>query len=214
MNSITSFDPTLYAIADASVMSAEAAPRLLESALKGGVTAVQVRAKELGDSEFVEFGRAVVAAACRYGVPVIVNDRVALVSRLGAAGVHLGARDMAASTARSLLGVDALIGTTAHSKEEIRAADVSGADYVGFGSIFPSPTKKVEAIQGLEGVGKARKLTSLPIVAIGGITAGRAAEVIAAGADGVAVISGLWSAKDVEARAREYIAAIECARRG
>ena len=93
--------------------------------------------------------------------------------------------------------------------DDIRAAESSDADYVGFGSIYPSPTKKVDQIQGAKGIREARALTALPLVAIGGITVERTAEVIAAGADGIAVISGLWGASDVTARAREYVAEIE-----
>jgi thiamine-phosphate pyrophosphorylase len=147
-------------------------------------------------------------------VKVIINDRVAIVSAVAADGVHLGSQDMAVSTARALLGAEALIGSTAHSMDEIREAETSGADYVGFGSIYSSTTKKVDEIQGTEGIRAARRLTTLPLVAIGGITVERAGDVIAAGADGVAVISGLWSADDVEARARQYRAAIESARGG
>lgn len=206
------FDPTLYAIADSSVLTVEQAPALVERAIAGGVTAVQVRAKDLDDSLFVKFALAVTGVAAREGVKVIINDRVALVSAVEADGVHLGSLDMAVSTARALLGAEALIGTTAHNMDEIREAEMSDADYVGFGSIYPSPTKKVEEIQGTEGIRAARQLTTLPMVAIGGITVERAADVIAAGADGIAVISGLWSAEDVEARARRYRAAIDSAR--
>ena len=202
------FDPTLYAIADASVMTPSAAPSLVESALAGGVTAVQVRAKELSGPEFLAFARGIVEVAKRRGVAVIVNDRVDLVEALAADGVHLGVGDMPVAAARALLGESALIGTTAHDMEELCAAEASGADYVGFGSIFPSPTKEVVVIQGVEEVVKARKLTRLPMVAIGGITVERTTDVIAAGADGVAVISGLWSATDVESRAREFRSAV------
>jgi thiamine-phosphate pyrophosphorylase len=209
MKPYTLFDPTLYAIADASVTPVSTAPGLVKSALAGGVTVIQIRAKELGDSEFLEFARAIAKVAGLHGVPVIVNDRVEAVSHVGADGVHLGAKDMTVTEARSLLGDEALIGTTAHSMDEIRAAEGAGADYVGFGSIFSSPTKMVETIQGVEGIVEARKQTDLPIVAIGGITVDRTADVIAAGADGVAVIFGLWSAADAESRAREYLSAIE-----
>jgi thiamine-phosphate pyrophosphorylase len=212
MDPIRRFDPTLYAIADASVLTAAGAPSLVDSALKGGVTVLQIRAKDLSDADFLDFARAVAGTAAPHGIPVIVNDRVEAVTAVGAHGVHLGAEDMAVSAARSILGDDALIGTTAHSMDEVEAADASGADYVGFGSIFPSPTKVVEEIQGAGGIAMARGLTALPIVAIGGITVERAAEVIAAGADGVAVISGLWGSDDVEARAREYVAEIKSAR--
>jgi thiamine-phosphate diphosphorylase len=210
------FDPTLYAIADAAVLSPKAAAESLDRAIAGGVTAVQIRSKELTDSAFLSFASKFLAIARQRAIPVIINDRVEAAIELKADGVHLGAKDMAVPDARHLLGEGAIIGVTAHSLKEVDEASTLGVEYIGFGSIYPSPSKAVEAIQGVDGVSKARELTRLPIVAIGGITVERADDVVAAGADGVAVISGLWSAADPESRAREYIAAIERgrARRG
>jgi thiamine-phosphate pyrophosphorylase len=202
------FDPTLYAIADAGVLSAADAPGVLVKAIAGGVTAVQIRAKELTDDEFVGFASELIAVAHSHEIPAIINDRVEAAVSLKADGVHLGAEDMNVPDARRVLGEGSIIGATAHGLEEVAKAEALGADYVGFGSIYPSPSKVVEAIQGIDGVRKARELTRLSIVAIGGITVERAADVIAAGADGVAVISGLWGAEDPESRAREYRAAI------
>jgi len=208
MTPTMSFDPTLYAIADAGVLSAADAPEVLAKAIAGGVTAVQIRAKELTDDEFVGFASELIAVARSNKISAIVNDRVEAAVSLNADGVHLGAEDVPVRDAHRVLGKDAIIGVTAHSLEEVANAEALGADYVGFGSIYPSPSKVVEAIQGIDGVRKARELTRLPIVAIGGITVERAADVISAGADGVAVISGLWGAEDPEPRAREYRAAI------
>jgi len=208
------FDPTLYAIADSSVMTDLSAPALVERAIAGGVTAVQIRAKDLAEDEFVDFVRAVMEVTSELGVAAIVNDRADLALRLGADGAHVGAGDIPISKARRMLGADAVVGATAHSLDEVRAATEAGATYIGFGSVYHSPTKKVPSVQGLDGVREARKATRLPLVAIGGITVERAREVVAAGADGVAVISGLWSAEDVAARAREYIEAIEWGRSG
>ncbi len=205
-------DFSLYAIADASVLPSSHVLRLVERAIAGGVTAVQVRAKGLEDAAFLDFACTIVDAAARHEVPTLVNDRVDIALASGARGVHLGAGDIPPKVARRLLGPAAVIGVTAHSLEEVRAAEGCGAHYIGFGSIYPSPSKTVEAIQGLEGLRRARPLTDLPIIAIGGITVDRASEIIAAGADGVAVISGLWSAEDPESRAREYARAIELGR--
>ena len=202
------FDPTLYAIADAGVLSTADAPEILAKAIAGGVTAVQIRAKELTDEEFIGFASGLIAVARSEKIPAIINDRVEAAISLNADGVHLGAGDMPVHDARRLMGEDAIIGVTAHSFDEVANAEALGADYVGFGSVFPSPSKVVDAIQGMDGVRKARELTRLPIVAIGGITVARTADVIAAGANGVAVISGLWGAEEPESRAREYRAAI------
>jgi thiamine-phosphate pyrophosphorylase len=205
-------DFSLYAIADASVLPPSHAPSLVERAIAGGVTAVQVRAKGFEDAAFLDFACAIVDAASRHGVPTLVNDRVDIALASGVRGVHLGAGDIPPTVARRLLGPAAVIGVTAHSLEEVRAAEGWGAHYIGFGSIYPSPSKAVETIQGLEGLRRARPLTELPIIAIGGVTVDRASEVIAAGADGIAVISGLWSAEDPESRAREYARAIKLGR--
>lgn len=208
MTSDKRFDPTLYAIADGSIMSVRSGPELVRRAIAGGVTVVQVRAKNLSYAEFLAFAGAIIAAAAPANAPVIVNDNVEIALAAQAGGVHLGAEDSPVLEARRVLGDAALIGATAHSMQEVRVAADAGADYIGFGAIYPSPSKRVDVIQGLDGIRKARALTELPLVAIGGITVERAAEVIGAGADGVAVISGLWSADDVESRAREYRAAI------
>jgi thiamine-phosphate pyrophosphorylase len=213
MISRRSFDPSLYAIADASAIPPASARSLVRSAISGGVTAVQVRAKKLDDAALLEFAAAVVEAASAAGVPVIVNDRLDVALAVRASGVHLGAGDLPVGVARRVLGDGYVVGATAHSGAEIAEADAAGADYIGFGAIYPSPTKDVGVVQGLGGLREARRLTALPIVAIGGITAERTAAVIAAGADGVAFISGLWSSEDVEARAREYAAAVERGRR-
>jgi thiamine-phosphate pyrophosphorylase len=207
------FDPTLYAIADATVLRSRDAPGLLAKAIAGGVTAVQIRAKELTDEEFRSFASELVAVTRRHKIPAIVNDRVEATLSLQADGVHLGSEDKPVPDARRLLGERAIIGVTAHSLDEVVAAGDLGIDYLGFGSIFPSPSKAVDTIQGVDGVRRARELTRLPIVAIGGITVERTAEVIEAGADGVAVISGLWGAEDPGSRAKEYIDAIARGRR-
>jgi thiamine-phosphate pyrophosphorylase len=206
------FDPTLYVIADAAVLRREDAVRLLEGAIAGGASAVQIRAKNLTDREFVAFAGELLLVARARAIPVIVNDRVDIAMAIRADGVHLGADDIPVPDARRLLGGNAIIGVTAHSLDEVGAAADLDVDYVGFGSVYPSPSKVVGVIQGTDGVRRARKLTRLPIVAIGGITAERAEEVIAAGADGVAVISGVWHSEDPKARARQYIEAIARAR--
>jgi thiamine-phosphate pyrophosphorylase len=213
MSSPRSFDPSLYAIADVSATPPASVRSLVKRAISGGVTAVQVRAKKLEDDEFLEFASAIAEVAAETGVPVIVNDRLDVALAVRASGVHLGAGDFPVRVARRVLGEEYIIGATAHSRGEIEEAVAAGADYIGFGTIYPSPSKDVGVVQGLDGLREARGLTSLPLVAIGGITVGRTAGVIAAGADGVAVISGLWSSEDPGARAREYAAAVERGRR-
>jgi thiamine-phosphate diphosphorylase len=208
-----SFDPTLYAIADADALPADGFSDFVAQAIDGGVTAVQVRAKGLSDSRFVSFASEILEVARHAGVPVVVNDRADIALAGGAEGVHLGGEDLSPELARRLLGEKAVIGVTAHDLGEVARAEEVGADYVSFGAVFESPSKQMSQVQGLEGLSRARGTTRLPLVAIGGITVERAAAVVAAGADGIAVISGLWSAEDVRLRAAEFRAAIEQGRK-
>jgi thiamine-phosphate pyrophosphorylase len=152
---------------------------------------------------------ALIAALAASGVPVLINDRVDVALASGAAGVHLGQEDMPAEIARRLLGVEAIVGITVRSEEEAREAPVDQADYVGVGGVFstvskdnPTPPIGLAGLTRLAAVLRRRR-PGIPIVAIAGIDALNAADIVAAGADGVAVISALALAEDAKAAARE-----------
>lgn len=191
----------LYAITDSELL----AGRLLaavEAALAGGARVVQYRDKS-GDASRRHAEAAALLALCRrFEAPLLINDDLPLALAIGADGVHLGRSDGSLAAARAALGPDALVGATCHGSlafaEEARR---QGASYVAFGAVYPSATKPGAATVPLGLLGEAKRL-ALPVVAIGGITADNAAPVIAAGADCVAVISDLWRAPDVTARAR------------
>lgn len=171
------------------------------AALDGGAALVQYRAKARAD---VETARAL-AGLCRdRGVGLIVNDDPELAAEAGAAGVHLGRHDPDIARARAVLGGTAIIGVSCYDDLNRAAAlAAAGADYLAFGSVRPSPTKPDAVTCPLETLAAAREL-GRPVVAIGGITVENAGAVIAAGADRVAVISDLFDAPDIAARARQY----------
>jgi thiamine-phosphate pyrophosphorylase len=176
---------------------------------RGGARVLQLRAKRLSDRDLLEAVRGAVDAARREGGLLIVNDRpdVALVA--GADGVHLGQDDLAPRDARRLLGPGTLLGLSTHTLEQVAVAASEPVDYVAFGPVFPTTTKDaVEPAVGTEGLRRARALTRLPLVAIGGITEANVSEVVEAGADGVAVISALLRAADLSAAARGFQAAL------
>ena len=185
----------------------------VEAALRGGATAVQLREKELATRQLVELAERLLAVTRRFGVPLIVNDRVDVALAVGADGVHLGTDDMPLDRARRLLGPDRVLGASVESPEEAVQAERAGADYLGVGPIFATATKAdAGEPQGPQLLRRIRPVTRLPLVAISGITADNAGEAIRAGADGVAVISAVMGAADVEAATRRLAEAVRQAR--
>lgn len=183
-------------------------PRLLrevEAALRGGARLIQYRDKSQDHARRLESARALRALCERHGARLIVNDDVELAVRADAHGVHLGLEDCPLHEARARLGPDRLIGITcADSLERARAASEGGADYLAFGAFFPSRTKPGARQATLDLLRAARVNSSLPICAIGGITAARAPALIEAGADLIAAVEGVFGAADIGAAARDY----------
>lgn len=169
---------------------------VLEAALEGGVRAVQLRDKRSTKREFLRWGADAVALCRRYGALVLVNDQVDVALALDADGVHLGQDDLPPVWARRILGPDKLVGLSASHLHEVEEAEAAGADYIGFGSLYPTATKPDAEYAGLTMLRQARGLTSLPLVGIGGITLERVPEVLEAGADGVAVVSAIFGSDD------------------
>jgi thiamine-phosphate pyrophosphorylase len=171
----------------------------VRAALEGGIALLQYRRK---NGAFGEAQR-IAALAREFGVPLIVNDDVALALELGAAGVHLGREDGDLREARRRLGGRILGASCYDEAPRARAAAAAGADYIAFGSVFPSPTKPHAVRAPLSLFAEAKPL-GVPLVAIGGITLENAPPLVAAGADLLAVISDLFDAPDIRARARQY----------
>jgi thiamine-phosphate diphosphorylase len=169
------------------------------AALAGGVAAVQLRAKRLSDRETLALARAMIEPCRQHGALFLLNDRVDLALAAGADGVHLGVDDLPLADARRLLPPGAVIGYSPDTDDQAASAGDAGADYLGIGPCFETTTKlDAGAAIGPEGFGRRARLSGLPCIGIGGITAGNAAQVIEAGAVGVAVTSAILRASDPE----------------
>jgi thiamine-phosphate pyrophosphorylase len=183
------------------------------AAARGGVTIVQLRDPDATTRGLIAAAEALQAVLAPHGVPLVINDRVDVALAVGADGVHLGDRDMPAATARRLLGPGRIVGVTVHDAAEARAVDTEIADYAGIGPVFATTTKaEARPAIAVDGFRALRRLVPLPVVGIGGIDAARTADVIAAGADGVAVVSAICAAADPEAAARAIAAAVAAGR--
>ncbi len=179
----------------------------MEAAIEGGATAVQYRDKTSTDSMREQQANELAQLCRRRGTPLIVNDDVELARRVGATGVHLGRDDPSLAQARHVLGPMSIIGVSCYDElERALAAAEGGADYVAFGSFYPSPTKPAAVRAEVELLQAARKRLRIPIVAIGGITPENGGALVAAGADALAVIQGLFAQADICAAARRYVA--------
>lgn len=195
----------LYAIADSTYLTPQTLLPRVTAALEGGACVVQYRDKESTPAARLAMALSLASLCREYAVPLIINDDANLALECGAAGVHLGRDDTDVGAARRLLGDAAIIGVSCYNEgARARRAQEEGADYVAFGRFFPSRTKPQALPASLDVLRQARAELSLPIVAIGGITAENGAALVAAGAHALAVIEGLWSQADVRAAAARY----------
>lgn len=202
------FDLSLYAILDPRFLKGRNLAEVARALVRGGATCLQLRDKEASSRELYEEARLLKASLRSLGIPFLVNDRLDIALTVDADGVHLGEEDIPIREARRLLGRDKILGASAASVETAVQAEKEGADYIGFGAVFPTGTKEDAQISGLALLSRVKQAVSIPVVAIGGIKRTNALEVLRAGADGLAVISDLLEAPDVEARAREFRALI------
>jgi thiamine-phosphate pyrophosphorylase len=199
--------PALYAILDATPsLPPESTLSFAEALASAGVELIQLRAKNLSARRFYELSAALVSRLAQDPVRVIVNDRPDIAALAGAHGVHVGQEDLPVADARKICPPPQWVGVSTHNLEQLRAADLTSADYIAVGPVFPTVTKEnPDPVVGLEFLRAARQITWKPLVAIGGITVQSASEVFSAGADAVAVISDLAIAPDPAQRAREYL---------
>jgi thiamine-phosphate pyrophosphorylase len=198
----------LYFVVEARPHGEDPMP-LLDAALRGGVDVVQLRDKELGDDELVAAAEPFRRACETHGALFVLNDRPDLAGACGADGVHVGQEDAPLAEARAIVGPGRLVGVSTHCREEMLAASAGGADYIGVGTVFATPTKPDSGAVGLELVRLAAEVAAVPWFAIGGIERGNVEEVAAAGAWGVAVVRALRDADDPEAAARALRAPLE-----
>lgn len=193
----------LYAVTDRSWVGNYTLLEQIEQALAGGVTMLQLREKDLEEEEFVKEAVEVKKICGRYGVPLIINDRVEVALKSGADGVHVGIEDMSVSEIRKKAGADFLIGATAKTVEQAQRAENEGADYLGVGAVFPSPTKKHAIRITKAQLAEITSSVSIPAVAIGGITLENADEISGGGMCGIAVVSAVFGAKNITGACRE-----------
>ena len=195
----------LYAITDESLGIGEEMFSMVEAALQGGAVFLQLRDKTRSDEVLLSVARRLKALCDEYGALFIVNDRIDLALESDAHGVHLGKDDGDVVLARKVLGKDKIIGVSCYDElDRAKAMKEQGADYVAFGSFFPSPTKPNAVRASISLLRQAKSELCMPVCAIGGITPENAKELIEAGADMLAVISALWGTEDVSHRASVF----------
>ena len=200
----------LYLVTDRDLSLGRSLEEVVSEAVQGGVTVVQLREKEASTGEFIELARRLMKLLKPLRIPLIINDRVDVALAVDADGVHIGQSDMSYEDARRLLGPDKIIGLSVESFEDIEAANALDVDYIGISPVYGTPTKTDTAEPfGLEGLRKAVKMSVHPTVAIGGMNASTIGEVMAAGTDGVAVVSAICSAENIRKATSELREIVE-----
>ena len=188
----------LYAVTDRTWVGRQTLLEQMEDALKGGVTLIQLREKDLEEAAFLREAIQAKELCHRYHVPLIINDNVEVALKSGADGVHVGIEDAPVAEIRKQAGKDFIIGATAKTIQQAQLAEASGADYLGVGAVFPSPTKKSAIRITNEQLNEICASVSIPAVAIGGITRDNMAQLKGSRIDGVAVVSAIFAAEDVK----------------
>ena len=199
----------LYAVTDRAWTGEQTLYEQVEAALKGGVTCVQLREKELDETAFLQEAKDICALCHRYGVPFIVNDNVDVAIACQADGIHVGQEDMAAGEVRRRVGDAMLLGVSVHTVEEARRAVRNGADYLGLGAVFPTSTKTDVDQMTNETLRAICDAVDVPVVAIGGINRGNLLKLSGSGVDGVALVSAIFSAEDIEDTCRKLRLLVE-----
>lgn len=187
----------LYGIVDLSYLSADTAPVAAERLLEGGVDILQIRAKQTDKSIVAALAEEIHALTAPLGVPLILNDHPDLLRDVPAEGAHVGQNDLTVAEARAAAGRPVIIGKSTHSIAQACAAAEEGADYLGFGPLFATPTKPGRPAIGLQDIAAVHELVSVPIFCIGGIKSGNLAQVRDAGARRVVIVSGWLEAEDI-----------------
>jgi len=199
----------LYAIIDSQALSGRNHVEVAKQLIRGGAKTIQLRDKLRSKGELLPIAQQLKNLCSKHGVLFIMNDYLDLVLATDADGLHLGQKDLPVKVARKLLPIDRILGCSVTTVDQATAAESDGADYIAVGSIYPTASKETAKVVGVERLRQIRWAVSLPLVAIGGINKDNAAEVSAAGADSVAVLSAILGAEDVEEAARQIIAAFE-----
>lgn len=188
----------LYAVTDRSWLNGKTLYEQVEEAIKGGATFIQLREKKLDEESFL--GEAIeLQKLCRkYNIPFVINDNVDIAKKINADGVHVGQRDMEAGNVRAILGNDKILGVSAQTVEQALIAEKQGADYVGVGAVFPTGSKADAEDVSYETLKEICEAVNIPVVAIGGISADNVLTLKDSGISGIAVISAIFAAEDIE----------------
>ncbi len=193
----------LYAVTDRTWTGKNTLYNQVESALKGGVTCVQLREKDLPDDEFLNEAVKIRTLCKRYDVPFFINDNVDIAIKCGADGIHVGQNDMSAANVRKLVGKDMMIGVSVHSVKEAIEAQKNGADCLGVGAMFSTSTKPDADAVSYETLKDICCAVDIPVVAIGGISKSNIHQLSGSGVSGVALVSAIFAADDIEKECRE-----------
>lgn len=193
----------LYAVTDRSWLRNQTLYEQVEQALKGGATFIQLREKELDDESFLTEAVEIQKLCRKYQVPFVINDNVEIARKMDADGVHVGQSDMEAGDVRAILGEGKILGVSAQTVEQAILAEKMGADYLGVGAVFQTGSKADADDVSLETLKAICQAVSIPVVAIGGISKHNVSELKGTGIYGIAVISAIFAAKDIESAARE-----------
>lgn len=193
----------LYAVTDRHWLSGRSLVDVVRESLDGGVTFLQLREKELDDETFLKEAKELKALCREYDVPFVINDNVDIAIKMDADGVHVGQSDMEAGDVRAKLGPDKIIGVSAQTVEQAVLAQKRGADYLGVGAVFPTGSKDDADDVSFETLKAICEAVSIPVIAIGGITKENTMKLKGSGICGIAVISAIYSAKDIKEAALE-----------
>lgn len=207
---MTDFDLSLYLVTDRSLSLNRPIEEVVESAVKGGVTMVQLREKEISSKEFYQLAVKLKECLQPYRVPLIINDRLDIALAADADGLHIGQSDLPYPIARKLLGKDKIIGLSVENMEDAKEANNWDVDYIGISPVFNTQTKTDTAqALGLEGIRNIMSISKHPSVGIGGINASNTKDIINAGANGIAIVSAIMSAANPQKAAEELITIIK-----
>ena len=196
-------DMLLYGITDRAWLDGRRLSEVVEESLKGGVTILQIREKNINRDEFLEEAKKIKKLCKPYGIPLIINDDVEIAKEIDADGVHLGQGDMEITKAREILGKDKIIGITAKTVEQAVTAEKNGADYLGSGAIYATGTKTDAKRLSVESLKEICDSVDIPVVAIGGLTYDNIDILEGSGIDGIAVVSAIYASSNITETTRD-----------
>lgn len=199
----------LYLVTDRDILGDRDLYKSIEEAIKGGVSIIQLREKNLSSLKFYNIAKQVKKITDRYDIPLIINDRLDIVLAVDAHGLHIGPDDLSVEVARRILGPDKIIGASTRNIQEALNAQAAGADYLGVGAIFPTSTKKNTKDVSIKDLKSIKSSVNIPVVAIGGINQANASSVMQAKVDGIAVVSAILAKDNILEAAKHLVKTIK-----